>query len=266
MSSSKKAVIVTTTYSANQQGDYRFQLALQMCQTAKAHGYPVLVVDGSPDHSSAKQALLDAGATLVYEQHEKGMGASRRQCISAGLGLVENTPIAWIEPEKVGMIPVLAACVGMVEQGYDIVIPWRNRLFADYPHYQALSEARANAEIAEITGINLDFMSGPRIMSRRGAELLLSYHGKSGFDETVTCGDNWEILFLPVLWALARGFQVGSCPVDYVHPTVQTAIESRSTEMDRKRDTQRLALVSAVREETIRRHQHFDSLVKKYGP
>jgi len=256
---------VTTTFTTDPVGDYRFQLALQMCQTARVLGYPTFVVDGSRFHVTASEALMGAGATHVDEQKEKGMGASRRQCIKAGLNVVRTadliagyTPnrafedvdaIVWIEPEKVGMVPCLAPCIEMVRQGYDIVVPWRNRLFADYPHYQALSEARANAEIAEVTGMNLDLYIGPRIMSRRGAELLLSYHGQSRVDPNVKLDDNWGILFVPILWALQDGLKVGSCPVDYVHPAIQTAVESRMPEMDRKRDTQRVALVNAMRQE-----------------
>lgn len=240
-----------------------------MCQTARASGYPVIVVDGSLYHITASGALMAAGATYVEQQKEKGMGASRRQCIKAGLDAIgtaglldlagyahahqaftDVSAIAWIEPEKVGMVPVLGPCIKMVEQeGYDIVVPWRNRLFADYPPYQALSEARANAEIAEITGLNLDLYCGPRIMSRRGAELLLSYHGQSRIDPAVKYDDNWGILFVPILWAIQDGLKVGSCPVDYVHPTIQTALEAGNAKMDHKRDLQRVVLVGAMRQE-----------------
>jgi len=228
--------------------DYRFQLALQMCRTAKAFGYPTIIVDGSPDHVSVRRALMEAGAK-VDKQHKKGMGPSRRQCIGNGLSRPDFEVICWMEPEKVGMVPVLAQCIEMVEQGYDIVVPWRNRLFADYPPYQALSEARANHEMAKITGLNLDLLCGPRIMSRRGAELLVSYQGHSRVNPAVMYDDNWGILFVPILWALQDGLKVGSCPVDYVHPAVQTALEASNPEMDHKRDVQRVALVSAMRQE-----------------
>src|SRR3989344_4120783 len=247
--SSSRAVIVTTTFTKDPVDDYRFQIALQMCQTAKAYDYPVIVVDGSDFHNMASQALLKVGkATHVERQKEKGMGASRRQCIATGLSFGADV-ICWIEPEKVGMVPVLEPCIAMVEKGYDIVVPWRNLFFADYPPYQVLSEARAAAEIAEVTGLTLDYLIGPRIMSRRAAELMMSYCGRSRVDPNVVYDDNWGILFIPILWALQDGLKVGSCPVNYAHPPVQTALEAKMPEMDRKRDTQRIALVRAMRQE-----------------
>ena len=230
-------------------GDYRFLLALLMCATARAYGYPVIVVDGSPDHARARELLLAAGATQVIQQTEPGTGASRRQCINAGLDFGAEV-ICWIEPEKVGMVAVLAPCIAMIVAGYDIIIPWRNHFFApnQYPPYQALSEARANAEMAEITGLNLDWMIGPHIMSRRTAELMMSYRGQSRIDPNVKYDDNWGILFIPVLWALQDGMKVGSCPVDYAHPAIQAAIEV-GEKWDEKRDVQRTALVAAMRQE-----------------
>lgn len=266
--SEKNAVIVTTTFMSSAAYDHRFELARQTCNMAKVLGYPIVVVDGSPDNVTARGALMAAGATLVEQQSEKGMGSSRRQCIKAGLDAVSTasmietagfahalqaftdiSAIAWIEPEKANMVPFLKPCVEMVKQGYDIVVPWRNRLYADLPPYQALSEGRANHEIAEITGLNLDFYVGPRIMSRRAAELLLSYRGKSRVDPAVKYGDNWEILFVPLIWALQDGLRIGSCPVDYVHPAIQTAHEIGNAEMDKKRDFQRATLVAAMRQE-----------------
>lgn len=247
MSSSNCSVIVTSTFTKDATRDYRFQLAVQMCQAAKAAGYPVIVVDESLD-GRARSFLSDVGAT-ARTAIESGMGPARRQCIQAG---IENGDIiCWIEPEKVGMVSVLAPCVDMVARdGYDIVVPWRTRLFADYPPYQALSEARANQEMAELTGLNLDLMCGPRIMSRRGAECLMSYQGRSRVSADVAYDDNWGVLFVPILWALQDGLRVGSCPVEYVHPAVQTALEGRNPEMDRKRDIQRTALVAAMRQES----------------
>ncbi|OGG61450.1 hypothetical protein A3I46_01200 [Candidatus Kaiserbacteria bacterium RIFCSPLOWO2_02_FULL_54_13] len=250
-------------------GDYRFLLALLMCQTARAYGYPVIVVDGSPDHARACELLFAAGATQVIQQTEPGTGASRRQCIKACLDAIQTANlldiagfahahgefsdiqvIAWIEPEKVGMVAVLAPCIAMIVAGYDIIIPWRNHFFApnQYPPYQALSEARANAEMAEITGLNLDWMIGPHIMSRRAAELMMSYRGQSRIDPNVKYDDNWGILFIPMLWALQDGMKVGSCPVDYAHPAIQAAIEV-GEKWDEKRDVQRTALVAAMRQE-----------------
>jgi hypothetical protein len=244
-----ETVLFTSTFCAGDPAtDYRFQLALDMCRTAKAFGYSIMVVDGSPD-PSAKLLLLRAGAT-VQRQMDVGMGASRRQALAT---VSEHSPNAkayvWLEPEKVGMIPGIERCVTMLESGYDIVVPWRNRLFTDYPHYQALSEARGNQEMSEVTGLTLDLYCGPRIMTRRGAEYMLSYAGCSRVNPNVVYDDSWGLLFVPILWALADGLKVGSCPVDYIHPAIQTQMEGGNPAFDRKRDMQREVLVAAIRQE-----------------
>lgn len=236
---------MTATLTKDPTDDHRFDLTRQMCQLAKVFGYPVYIVDGSLYENTVRDALTDAGATRVIKQKEKGMGASRRECIGAGLD-TGAAVICWIEPEKVGMIPVLEPCVEMVRQGYDIVVPWRNRLYADYPPYQALSEGWMNFEMAQATGLKLDFCSGPRVMSRRAAELLLSYRGQSRVDPTARYDDDWSLLHVPILWAFQDGMRIGSCPVDYVHPAIQTALEVNDVEMDHKRDVQRAAVVGAV--------------------
>ena len=250
-----KQLIVTTTYSRDVKTDHRFPLNQMMCLTATAFGYPVIDIDDSPDPEVAR--LLQEAGALVRKQREPGTGASRRECLSAGLDfegpfgdvISWADVISWIEPEKFGMIPYLDVCGEMVMQGADIVIPWRRRLCADYPEYQAMSEMAANLEMAQITGRNLDLMCGPRIMSRRGAEILLSYKGRSRVNPDVIYDDNWGIIFVPILWALRDGLTVVSCTVDYIHPAIQTRIEGADPEMDRKRDLQRMALVAAMRRE-----------------
>jgi hypothetical protein len=242
-------VLFTSTFCAGDPAtDYRFRLALKMCRAAKAAEYPLVVVDGSPDQR-ARALLIEAGAK-VYAQAKQGMGASRRQALKKAIDMFPLAEaLVWLEPEKVGMIPEIERCVTMLCSGYGVVVPWRNRLFTDYPHYQALSEARGNQEMSEITGLNLDLYCGPRVMTRRGAEYMLSYAGRSRVDLSVEYDDNWGLLFVPILWALADGLKVGSCPVDYIHPAIQTKIEEADPGMDRKRDTQRNVLVSAMRQE-----------------
>ncbi|MES2006526.1 MAG: hypothetical protein V4436_00290, partial [Patescibacteria group bacterium] len=72
---SKARAIVTATYYTSPD-DLRFGLALKTCAAAKEAGYPLFIVDGSPD-PSIREALRNSGA-IVYEQVEDGMGASRR--------------------------------------------------------------------------------------------------------------------------------------------------------------------------------------------
>ncbi len=231
-----QTVLVTTTFSKSAE-DLRFQLALKTCGAARKAGYPLIIVDGSPDER-LRDLLRVCGAT-VYKQEEPGMGASRREALQAGLA-TEADVIVWLEPEKYPFVPLLKPCIDMVRAGIDIVVPSRKSL-ESYPMYQELSELRTNRELGRITGSHdLDLMFGPRVMSRTGAELLLSYTGQAG-------GDNWELTFIPILWVLKRHLMsVNSVVVDYVPPPEQTAAEQGDEEMNKKRDTQRHTLVNGM--------------------
>ncbi|MES2006527.1 MAG: hypothetical protein V4436_00295, partial [Patescibacteria group bacterium] len=154
--------------------------------------------------------------------------------------------IAWIEPEKYPVVPLLESCFDLITSGtHDIVLPTRKSL-ESYPMYQELSELRANRELGFITGRpELDFYFGLRVFNKKGAKLFLSYDGEGG--------DTWHIFFIPVLRAIANGSHlVGQTLVNYVHPAEQTAAEVGDAKMDRKRDHQREVLVSAMREEAER--------------
>ncbi|MEN9524563.1 MAG: hypothetical protein RL536_632 [Candidatus Parcubacteria bacterium] len=241
-----KICLVTTTFYQNV-SDVRFGLALKTCQAAREAGYQIHIVDGSsnPEISSL---LRQAGANVEAEK-VKGMGASRRQCFKMGLDSGADV-IVWLEPEKGPFVPLIGPCVEMVGE-CDIVFPGRMDLVS-YPRYQQLSEHRAMWKIGWLTSRpDIDWMFGPRVLSRKGAELLMSYDG--------SCGDTWHILVIPVLWALMNGVKVGSKLVNYIHPAEQTAAEEGDEEMDRKRDHQRKVLEEAVETEMmLLRQQQLD--------
>ena len=80
-------------------------------------------------------------------------------------------------------------------------------------------------------------MSGPRFMNRKAAEIMAAYDGEYG--------NNWEILFVPVLHMLKAGLRITSVPVPYEHPEEQRAEDDEA--MRRKRDIQREVLVAAMK-------------------
>ncbi len=238
-----RTVLVTTTFSKSSD-ELRFRLALKTCDAAREHGYPLIVVDGSP-HESMRDLLREHGAT-VFKEEGGGMGASRRQTISAGLDTGAEA-IIWLEPEKYPIVGELSKCIDALDsQDCDLVVPARESL-ESYPMYQELSELRANRELGFITGRpDLDLMIGPRVMTPTMANLMLQYTGQAG-------GDNWEILFIPVLWMLQKEeWSIGSRRVNYVHPPEQTAAEVGDEEMNKKRDFQRHSLVASMRREAQR--------------
>jgi hypothetical protein len=236
-----KTCLVTTTFYPSIE-DIRFKLAQQTIFKARTNGYPLFIVDGSS--SLAVRSGLMSHDARVLQQTEPGMGGSRRQVLRAALEQ-EFDIIVWLEPEKHPLVPLLPSCILPVMNGTcDMIVPYRFS-FKNYPMYQAESERRANQEIAEITGRpDLDLMIGPRIMNRQMAKLMLAYDGTLGDG---TPGDNWEILFIPVLRALSQGMHVGSVTVDYIHPPEQLIEDDVA--MRTKRDVQRENLVRGMRAE-----------------
>lgn len=239
----RKVVLVTTTFTTTMQ-DPRVLLALETCREAKSAGYQLIVVDGSPC-SRFKIALRETGVTVI-EQTEPGMGSSRRQCLRAGLDTGAKV-VVWLEPEKCPWVPLLDRCIEPVLNGpFHVVIPRRYSL-ASYPQYQAWSEYQANWILGNITGRpDLDFYFGPRIMDREAAHVMSTYRP----DATLVQGDNWEILFLPLLEYMRRGWNIGSVTVDYVHPPEQLTEDDEK--MRTKRDKQRNDLVTAMHREAQR--------------
>jgi len=244
-----KIALVTTTFS-KKADDLRAKLALRTVYAANQCGYQIHIVDGSPDPEVANR-LCAAGA-FVEAQKVKGMGASRRQCFEAGLNSGADV-IVWLEPEKYPFVCQIKPCAEMIETGhYDIVFPGRKTLVG-YPQYQELSELRAMRRIGFLTGQPyIDWMFGPRVLSRKGAELLKSYDGK--------LGDEWQILIVPVLQQLwIDEKKVGAKMVDYIHPPEQTAAEEGDATMDAKRDHQRKVLEEVVEEEVRRLNEELRS-------
>lgn len=213
----------------------RAKLALKTAEEAHKADYPLIVVDGSPD-PKIRDELCTRGAT-VYREEKRGMGNSRRQCLNLGLKTGSDT-IVWLEPEKWSMVPLLAESIKLVEDGtYQLIVP-RRRTFENYPKYQHYSEVWANWEASHITGRpDLDLWVGPRIMCVDAVRLMTTYNGH--------LGDNWEVIFVPIITMLAKGWRIGSVLVDYIHPIEQQIEDDES--MRQKRNKQRGDLLLAMR-------------------
>jgi hypothetical protein len=207
----------------------------------------MIVVDGSPCQEF-KLALRETGVIIV-DQKEPGMGASRRQVLNEGINNGAKV-IVWLEPEKHTLIPLLEPCIAPVLcDGVDVVVPRRLNLDG-YPPYQQLSEYRGNWDLANTTGRpDLDLFIGVRIMTIEAAKLMANYDGQCGNN---TYGDNWEILFIPILWFMRKGLQIRSVTVNYIHPPEQLVEEGQ--DMIAKRDKQRIDLVGAMARE-FHRHE-----------
>lgn len=235
-----RTIIVTTTFSKSV-NDFRSGLALKTVDEAKKIGFEIVVVDGSPD-LKFKDALKKAGAIVINES-EKGMGASRRQCIKAGFDIGADI-IVWTEPEKYSFIPLIPRLFKNVDTEVPHIIVPRRRNLDSYPPYQHFSELRLNHNLGNITGRpELDLPIGPRIISRLAVKYFLDYHGERG--------DKWESIFIPVLRALSDEVKVSSLIIDYIHHPEQTSMETEDEEMKRKRDEQRESLIEAMKNEAF---------------
>jgi hypothetical protein len=123
----RDAVIVSTTFYRSR-GELRFNLACQFITAAVAAGYPVVIVDGSPDPSIA-DSMKRLGARVYPELH-KGMGPSRRQAYFHATEVASQSDaraILWTEPEKVGIIEsVEKICAPIYSYSGEIVIAKRS--------------------------------------------------------------------------------------------------------------------------------------------
>lgn len=228
---------VTTTFSETLE-DMRCQLALRMARNAQKHGYPLIVVDGSPD-PRIKEVLAGYGA-IVYPQEARGMWPSRKQTIQTGLDLGYKY-VNWLEPEKdcVATPKITDPCMAPLRSGEcDMVIMWRESLDT-YPEYQAVVEREANWLATSIIGLPLDLWSGPRFMTREAAKEIAKYNGEHG--------NQWEGIFVPVVRMMKRGFRIKSVVVKYVHPPEQRIEDDEK--MRQKRRDQRDLLLAAMRAE-----------------
>jgi hypothetical protein len=118
----------------------------------------------------------------------------------------------------------------ILEKEADLIVPDRGDL-SDYPDFQRLCELLGNDFVSELTGNYLDLWSGMRLGTRAIFEdYFLRYDGKFG--------DNWEVLFVPVLQAIKNGKKVASQKISYHHPQEQTEIETGDPVFNLKRTKQ----------------------------
>ena len=212
---------------------------------ARECDYSIIVVDGSPSQEF-KQALRETGATVI-DQKEFGMGASRRETLNAGVAY-DAEVVVWLEPEKHPLVPLLDVCIEPIISGRAKVVIPRRKTFTNYPAYQAESERKGNAAMMQLTGLDLDYYIGPRVLSSVAAQSMATYDGK--LDGKQVYGDKWEILFVPLIWFIDRSWTITSVEVDYIHPAEQLIEDDEA--MRAKRDEQREVLVSAMTAEAKR--------------
>ena len=235
----------------------RGDLAIQTLIKAVEQGYQVALVDGgsSPDFTAKVQSF----GIHAIPQENKGMAASRRQVLNAASSFDQTHVIAWVEPEKVGMMDVLSILKGrMITEEADMVIPSRTEAgYNSYPQQQAKSEKQANRFFNKVLRVvrlfpekypDLDAFFGPRVF-RNTPEMLELFTAIYDLkDHSKLAGkvkpDNYlNATFFPIVLALARGKKVIGVPVDYMHPSRQTVFENGKPEFEQKRTDQKWDII-----------------------
>jgi len=235
----KPVVIATATMYKSLQ-DVRAQLAAATIQEAKKHGYPIVIVDESPDEST-REHFRNLGA-ITFPAEKPGMGHSRRQVIREASNLAgPDGIVAWVEPEKHAFIPFLGMIAEVMEsQSADFVSPRRKSL-ESYPLFQQHFEWLGNRAFQMLTGRDLDVWFGPRIFRPDIAPFFLAYQGEYG--------DKWDSLFVPVLRIIKAEKKVIEVKVDYTYPSEQATEEENNFLFFMRRIEQLTSLVESLEKE-----------------
>lgn len=213
------AVVATTTFATykTQAEMIRAECALKTIEAAVAHDYTIVAIDGgSPAEYVQRMEQLGA---RVFVQELPGMGNARREALRHARNIVTNgQPIVWTEPEKYPLIPELAKPISEFTTGsYDLVMLRRTSL-ESYPPEQAMAYRLIALATKYLTGIDSDFGWGPTILSAGAVEYYLSYESSHG--------DLWDGIHCPKLRIINDGLPWTIVPVNYQHPSEQTAAET----------------------------------------
>src|SRR3989338_8061528 len=97
------AICTSTLYKDDPISMVREKLALKLLKNAEALGVRCVVVDGGSNSGFLDQIKAMRHVTLI-EDHESGMGESRRKTFRRAFELPAIEYILWTEPEKDDLI------------------------------------------------------------------------------------------------------------------------------------------------------------------
>ena len=107
---------------------------------------------------------------------------------------------------------------------------------------QQFTEPAVNLVFNDFTGKALDICFGPKALTKESAHYFTS-------GEYV---NSWARLFVPVMQMIADGKTVASAPINYQHPSDQTAYENGNPIFNQKRVDQLAGLEKVMREASQR--------------
>ena len=234
-------IVATTTRKSS---DVRAKLALKTFQVIKEMAYELVVVYGGSDLEFRSQ--VNDYCTLLVNDENRGMGASRRLAVANALEVVlrynQKPVVIWMEPEKLDLVRFFQYITKPVIEGAaDLIVPKRSCMNS-YPLEQEYAESMGNLAVEYLIGKELDLWFGPRVFNEQSAQIFLDYQGEYG--------DKWDSIFIPVLRAMAQGLRVKSVSVDYQHPPEQTVEETGNLDFLIKRLDQLQNLIPALKKES----------------
>lgn len=221
--------VVTTTYYPDL-SDIRFNLALELCNLAAQHHINLIIVDGSPDHTTIREQFQKAGSGYVhvYQQDTDqyvGKGGSLRQAILKATEMFKqnnierkDAAICFTEPEKVDLMNHIHTIVKPILDGKaDVIVPTRNdELFREtYPIEQYHSESFGNGHFnllaKQFDGFGeqkLDWLFGPFVFKASLASSWLNYTGTS-----------WDAQMIPYVRGVRNNnWRIMPVTVNFKHP------------------------------------------------
>jgi len=243
-----REVVVTTTFY-NNVSELRFKLACELVAKAVTAGYPVFIIDASPNPEIAEK-LRELGA-LVFPQQCKGMGPGRRQAFfhATEVASQKNADIVvWTEPEKVSLIGLIPKFTAPIAAGMaDIAILRRSqKSWETWPAFQKESEEKANEVYNEVFFTRgFDPMAGPVAFRISMASYFAFCYAAL---EISDIEDTYIQHYAPAI-ARAENERVVSIEVDITYPTEQKVEEEQALnkEMVEKRKWQLDTLSKAYR-------------------
>ena len=238
---SSGAVLFTCTFYQSQ-SDLRFQQCLDTIKEAERCGYPLVIVDGSPDETVHKTLCEYSPACVVYRE-VKGSGGKGAQLRAAAdiasklPGVSASTLLCWQEAEKTDMVQLWSAVQERLEATDDVVVPYRNPddFQSSYPIEQFHSETYGNFYLDSVMndalqvdqsikpprlsdiGLrqvvedskhripSIDWHFGPFAFRARHIDLWISYRR----------GDSYDAQLVPVVHATRKGLLVCSILVSF---------------------------------------------------
>lgn len=221
---------ITATVYPNLE-DVRFEVSLQLAESWRDIGLPLIVVDGSPTGEDgvelAKDAYRQRGA-IVLATEVPGIASQRQQGVRFAHGAGAKKFLTH-EPEKPAVPAIAGKVAGLLETADIIVVGRTEKAKQTMPPVQLRTEQLAGIILERTLQLPPDALAGPRGYSRLGIEHLLRYPSQ------LPVMNNWIYMYDNLLEARNVGQRVAGMEADLLYPARMVAQETGNGLFDAKR-------------------------------